>query len=54
MTDFFFKKKSSIIKLTTLNTNKQETIRGIVADPTAYVVSVELQSQGYKWIVSTK
>ena len=37
---FFFFFESSIIKPTTLNTNEQEAIRGMVADPVACVVSI--------------
>jgi len=45
---FFF--KSSIIKLTTLNTNKQKAIRGVVANSVVYVVSM---SPKYQHIVSS-
>jgi len=45
---FFF--KSSIIKLTTLNTNKQKAIRGIVANSMVYVVSM---SPKYQHVVSS-
>jgi len=44
---FFF--KSSIIKLTTLNTNEQETIGDMVVDPVAYVISIPPK---YQYIVS--
>jgi len=47
--EFFFS-KSSIIKPTTLNTNKQEAIRGMVADPVAYVVSMPPK---YQHVVSS-
>jgi len=47
---FFFKKKSSIIKPTTLNTNKQETIRDIVADSAACVVGMPPK---YQHVVSS-
>jgi len=45
---FFF--KSSIIKLTTLNTNKQKAIRGVVANSVVYVVSM---SPKYQHVVSS-
>ena len=45
---FFF--KSLIIKLTTLNTNKQKAIRGVVANSVVYVVSM---SPKYQHIVSS-
>ena len=45
---FFF--KSSIIKLATLNTNEQEAIGSIVADPTAYVISIPSK---YQHVVSS-
>ena len=47
---FFLKKKSSIIKPTTLNTNEQEAIRGMVADPVACVVSMPPK---YQHVVSS-
>jgi len=37
---FFFLKKSSVIKSTTVDTNEQKTIGGVVADPAACVVSM--------------
>jgi len=42
--------KSSIIKLTTLNTNEQEAIGGMVADPVACVVSMPPK---YQHVVSS-
>jgi len=45
---FFF--KSSIIKLTTLNTNEQKAIRGVVANSVVYVVSM---SPKYQHVVSS-
>ena len=44
----FLKKKSSIIKPTTLN--EQEAIGGMVADPVAYVVSMPSK---YQHVVSS-
>jgi len=46
----FSKKKSSIIKLITLNTNEQEAIRDMVADPVACVVGM---SSKYQHVVSS-
>jgi len=46
--DFFF--TSSIIKLTTLNTNKQKAIEGTVADPAVYVISMPPK---YQHVVSS-
>ena len=46
----FFKKKSSIIKPTTLNTNEQEVIGGMVADPAACVVSI---SPKYQYVINS-
>jgi len=46
--DYFLKKKSSIIKPTTLN--EQEAIRGMVADPVACVVSMPPK---YQHVVSS-
>jgi len=46
----FFKKKSSIIKPTTLNTNEQKTIEGMVTDPVAYVISMPPK---YQYIISS-
>ena len=40
LVSYTFFLKSSIIKLATLNTNEQEAIGSIVADPTAYVISI--------------
>jgi len=45
---FFF--KSSIIKPTTLNTNEQEAIGGMVADPAACVISIPPK---YQHVVSS-
>jgi len=45
-----FFKKSPIIKPTTLNTNEQETIRDMVTDPAACVVSMPLK---YQHVVSS-
>jgi len=45
---FFF--KSSIIKLTTLNTNEQEAIRSMVVDLIAYVISIPPK---YQHVVSS-
>ena len=42
--------KSLIIKPTTLNTNEQEAIGGMVADPMACVVSMPLK---YQHVVSS-
>jgi len=50
MDQHFLKKKSSIIKLITLNTNEQEAIRDIVADLVACVVGM---SSKYQHVVSS-
>jgi len=49
MTTYIFF-KSSIIKPTTLNTNEQETIGGMVADPAVCVVSMPSK---YQHVVSS-
>jgi len=40
LVSYTFFLKSLIIKLATLNTNEQEAIGSIVADPIAYVISI--------------